>query len=156
MTRKLHNTLLALSTTGLVLMAGLMAGTPLPSAAPPADAYADHAGNTTALPAVAMAPARAEAHAAAIEASALRYEAEMRKAEDPGEAIAMTATFIAGVATEAALAAALESIESATSTDDAEPAQSERKSQRKRRTSRSAFATPYFSFARGLRQGNGA
>lgn len=156
MTRKLHNTLLALSTTGLVLVAGLMAGTPLPSATPPADAYAGHAGHATALPAVTVTPARAEARAAAIEADALRFEAQMRKVDDPGEAIAMTATFIAGVATDAALAAAMEGIESAAATADAEPAQPERKSQRKRRASRSAFATPYFSFARGLRQGNGA
>ena len=153
MNRKLHNSLMALSTTGLLLVVGLMAATPV--AGP-----AMEAGSEAALVRV-EAPARADAverhiedrTAAAIDARAKAFEEEFRNAGDAHEAIALTAAFVAETATEAALTAAFAEATARKTEPEAEmPA---RKAPRKRSGARSALALPYFSFARGLRGGNG-
>ncbi len=154
MNRKLHNSLMALSTTGLLLVVGLMAATPV---AGPAgrDAWSD-----VALVRV-EAPARADAFerriedrtAAAIDARAKAFEQEFRNAGDAHEAIALTAAFVAETATEAALTAAF--AEATAGKTEAEAEARARKAPRKRGSARSALALPYFSFARGLRGGNG-
>lgn len=154
MNRKLHNTLLALSTSGLILVSGLMATTPIAPLTPAPDTSAALAGVVTVTPPDDAIKARAELRAAAMQARARRFEVEMRQVNAFGDGIARTAAFVAEVAAEAALIAALTGIESAAAETGYAPP--ERRSQRKRPTARSAFATPYFSFARGLRQGNGA
>ncbi|HST45513.1 MAG TPA: hypothetical protein VLK29_09865 [Luteimonas sp.] len=104
MTRTLQNALMALSTTGLVLVIGLMVAAPL-------------APSTLSSPAAAWTP-------------------EVGAGIAPGQALVLTAARVAGPSTEAAVAALA----------DARP---------KRRSARNAIALPYFSFARGLRRGNG-
>ncbi len=138
MNRKIHNSLLALSTTGLALVVGLMAATPI---LPTRNIGADSA--------VVLARAQFT------DARVLRVEVELRQADDIDiKAIAHTASFLAEIATEAALASTLARLEvAAQAKADAEAAAPERSPRRSR--ARSALATPYFSFAHGLR-GNGA
>jgi hypothetical protein len=144
MNRKLHNSLMALSTTGLLLVVGLMAATP---SAVPAGAETGSEISLTDIDADVQNPkARA---AAAIDARAKAFEEELRNAGDAEQAIAATAAFVA----EAALTAALAELKAEEPAAEAEPAA--REASRKRRSSRSALALPYFSFARGLRGGNG-
>lgn len=152
MNRKLHNSLMALSTTGLLLVVGLMAATPV---ADPAAMDAPLVRIEAADPETGTDTFEREIEArtaAAIEARARTFEEEFRNAGDPGEAIALTAAFVAGTATEAALSAAFGPVKAEEA--DAQ-ARTTAKSQRKRRSTRSALALPYFSFARGLRGGNG-
>ncbi len=149
---KRHNSMLAISTTGLVLVAGLLLATPLSS-----PRLAD--GNSSALAGIVLgAPSPGTANVqrtAELEVRTQRFESEMRHMTDTGQAIARTASFVAEVATDTAIAAALNHIQSSAATETApEPAADA--SQRTRRSARSAFATPYFSFAHGLRDGNGA
>lgn len=155
MNRKLHNILLALSISGLILVSGLMATTPIAPLTPAPAASAALAGVVTVAPPDNAIKARAELRAAALQARTRRFEVEMRQVNGFGDGLARTASFAAEVAAEAALAAALTGIESAAA-ETGSAALPERKPQRKRPTARSAFATPYFSFARSLRQGNGA
>lgn len=162
MNRKLHNSLMALSTTGLLLVVGLMAATPV---AGPADLYA---GSAVALvdvdvptPAISetevdAATRRIDARAAAIDARAHAFEEEFRNAGDAQHAIALTAGFIAETATEAAVAAALAELNGEAHEAEADSEPPARETPRKRRNARSALALPYFSFARGLRGGNGS
>ena len=161
MNRKLHNSLMALSTTGLLLVVGLMAATP--AVGPAAMATTTDASPTDVAPAVAVSrmdaidstndselDARIEA---AIDARAKAFETEFRNAGDAHQAIAATAAFVAETATEAALTAALAELQAKEPAAAAEvPA---RQTPRKRRSARSSMALPYFSFARGLRGGNG-
>lgn len=130
MTRTLHNTLMALSTTGLLLVFGLMAASPL-APMPHAD------------PLSGPAP------------GARTFEAEVAAAADTGHALALTAAFVAGTATEVAIAAAF-----ADTSRDLESAGTNRFRSHTRgrpgsRSARNAIALPYFSFARGLRRGKG-
>lgn len=155
MNRKLHNTFIALSTTGLLLVVGLMAATPAGVANPkPAMQIVDAADNvdrrTDAI------ERRAEAQNAAIEARARAFEAEFVQATDSGQAIAVTASFVAEVAAESALSAIFAEAEAASAADREAAKKTERSLQRKRRNARSALALPYFSFAHGLRRGNGS
>lgn len=155
MNRKLHNSLMALSTTGLLLVVGLMAATP--AVGPTAMATTDAPIHV--VPAVAVSrtdtidsaiDARIES---AIDARAKAFEEEFRNAGDARQAIAVTAAFVAETATEAALTAALAELQAKEPAAEVEaPA---RETSRKRRSARSALALPYFSFARGLRGGNG-
>jgi hypothetical protein len=158
MNRKLHNTLLALSTTGLALVVGRMAATPTDSPAPRlAGSTGSLSGVVSIAPPTAAIAARTQARTARLEAKTRRFEAGMHQVGDTGEALARTASFVADIATEAALAAAIANLEAVASTDDetrTEPASTDRDPRRSR--ARNAFATPYFSFAHGLRQGNGA
>lgn len=143
MNRKLHNTILGFSVAGGMLALGLMAAVPFPSGAGGAAASAQGhpvwAGTD-------LSPARAEA----IEARTRAFEAELERAESPNEMIAVSAIFLAGVVTEAALAAALSRREQDASGERALTGTdtSERK--------RNALALPYFSFAHGLRSGGGS
>ncbi|MGI8561446.1 MAG: hypothetical protein ACR2J7_08445 [Luteimonas sp.] len=156
MNRKLHNTLLALSTTGLALMVGLMVATPVDAPVAQATGTANAlVGIVSLAPPTAAIAARAQARTARLEAKTRRFESEMRQLDGSGAAIARTASFVADIATEAALAAAIAKLEAAA--DDAagnEASPPDRSPRRSR--ARNAFATPYFSFAHGLRQGNGA
>ncbi|MDQ3494074.1 MAG: hypothetical protein M3485_00725 [Pseudomonadota bacterium] len=138
MNRKFHNSLLALSTTGLAMVLGLMAATPvLPTP------------ENGATPAVDLARAQLT------DARVLHAKVELRNADETGvEAITHTATLLADIAAEAALAAALAQLEvAAQAKADAEAAAPVRSQRRSR--ARNALATPYFSFAHGLR-GTGA
>ena len=153
MNRKLHNSLMALSTTGLLLVVGLMAATPV---AGPAgrDAWSDVALVRVEAPARADAVERDIEDRTAGDARAKAFEEEFRNAGDAHEAIALTAAFVAETAVEAALTAAFAEAQA----DDKakpEPEAPARESRRKRRSARSTLALPYFSFARGLRGGNG-
>ena len=164
MNRKLHNTILAFSVTGVMLAVGLLAAQPvLPT--PQDELHAAPVARTALAPVVAAlaAPsadaragasdAAADAFAARIDARGRRLEAELAKAESFEHAIAATAGFIAVVATEAAVAGALGELDA----DAAEPAEeTERRSEapRKRSHVRSAIAVPYFSFARGTGRGD--
>jgi hypothetical protein len=156
MNRKLHNSLMALSTTGLLLVLGLMAATPVVRPATMATIQV-----TPARAEVAVAESRgdeidSEIDArieSAIDARARAFETEFRNASDAHQAIAATAAFVAETATEAALTAALAELQAKEPAAETEaPA---REAPRRHRSARSALALPYFSFARGLRGGNG-
>lgn len=162
MNRKLHNSLMALSTTGLLLVVGLIVATPAvgPAAMATADASPAHVApvdavsRTDAIDQAIDGAIDSELDArieAAIEARTRTFEAELRNASDAQQAIAVTAAFVAGTATEAALAAALAEVQAKEPAAEA-PA---RQPPRKRRSARSTLALPYFSFARGLRGSNG-
>lgn len=168
MNRKLHNTILAFSVTGVMLVAGLMAAQPVPPArgdlqgagtdsaslAPlvVAQAPLDDAG--IALAAVAEAsPAIADALAARLDARSRRLEAELAGAESFEQAIATTAGFIAAAATEAAVAGALGEFD-LDAAGQVEETERRSEAPRKRRSVRSAIAVPYFSFARGTGRGD--
>ncbi|MDH5823196.1 hypothetical protein QFW77_09375 [Luteimonas sp. RD2P54] len=146
MNRKLHNTILAFSISSGFLMLGLMAAVPLPDGQAPRQAGA-------AMVPGATVPA-GTASQRAIEARTLAYEADMARAADTGEMIALSSSFLAAVATEAALAAVLQDPRAAAPGERAaaaEPAPPRRANRR-----RSALAMPYFSFAHGLRGGSGS
>lgn len=156
MNRKLHNTLLALSTTGLVLVAGLLVSSPLLPAVDQ-DAASDQSalrGVVSITPPAAALQARALAHRAELEQRVHRFEVELGQVRDGGDAMSRTAGFVADIATTAAMAAAIASLEAGA--DAAGAAQDDPAANPVRRPARSAFATPYFSFAHGLRQANGA
>ena len=156
MNRKLHNSLMALSTTGLLLVVGLMAATPAvgPTAMATTDAPSTHVAPAVAMSRTDTIDSELDAHIeAAIDARAKAFEEEFRNSGDAQQAIAVTAAFVAETATEAALAAALAELQAKEPAAEVEaPA---RETPRKRRSARSALALPYFSFARGLRGGNG-
>jgi hypothetical protein len=152
---------MALSTTGLLLVVGLMAATPAVGPAPMA--ISTDASPTDVAPAVAMPDTDAIDNAmdseldarieAAIDARTKTFEAELGNADDAHQAIAATAAFVAGTTAEAVLIAVLAEVQAKEPAVEAEaPA---RQTPRKRRSARSALALPYFSFARGLRGGNG-
>lgn len=168
MNRKLHNTILAFSVTGVMLVAGLMAAQPvLPMQGDAQHAVADPVGPAPlvvaqaplddagiALAAAAEAsPVVADALAARLDARSRRLEAELAGAESFEQVIATTAGFIAVVATEAAVAGALGELDPDAA---ARVEETERRSEapRKRRSVRSAIAVPYFSFARGTGRGD--
>lgn len=161
MNRKLRNTILAFSVTGVMLAVGLMAAHPVQpdTAMPAAGAIVLATAPGAAQPA---APARHPVHAenaatgdaasARIEAHSRRFEAEMEKVASVEEAVAATAGFVAAVTTEAVL---LETL--SRGADDARPeAEAAPEESRKRRSGgvRSAIAVPYFSFARGMGRGD--
>lgn len=157
MNSKLHNILLALSTTGLALVVGLMAATPVDSPSAPAPAANALTSIVHVAPPTAAIAARAQARHARLEARTRRFEAGMHRIGDTGEALGRTASFVADIATEAALAAALANLEAAADVETADDAASPTDARSPRRNrARSALATPYFSFAHGLRQGTGA
>lgn len=160
MNRKLRNTILAFSVTGMMLAVGLMAARPvLPDAAPAAGTMAEVPApapiqGQPLLPVAAHADVAADADALSmrIDARSRRFEAELAKAESLERALAATASFVAVVATEAVLAEAV----SVGTVEDAERATEEASTRRKRRAGsvRSAIAVPYFSFARGTGRGD--
>ncbi len=153
MNRKLHNSMLGLGATGLMLVFALMAASPV---SPGQDASAPlgfAASASAAVPtAVAMqADADAiEASARDIEARARRFESELEGSDSLGDTIASAMSFAAAVSTEAALSAAFEA-----TADEAEHKRAAAKEKRRHaRQVRGALAVPYFSFAQGLRRGS--
>ncbi len=150
MIRKLHNTLLALSASGLLLVFGLMASSPtLPGLVPgtdPVDASAN-LGSFDDAAAQARIDA-AQASAQRIEAHVQRLESDLDRSASLGDTIAGAVSFAAAVSTDVALSAALEA--SHTAADKRTREQAEHR--RHVRQVRSALAVPYFSFAQGLRR----
>lgn len=150
MNRKLHNSLLALSATGLMLVFGLMAASPKlpagrdgdPSAlqAPLAAIASQRHAETAAL------AQRADAVEARIEARAARLQAELDRSDSLGDTIASVTAFAAEVSTDAALGGVLRAADEAAESSDADNEQ-----RRHARRVRGALAVPYFSFAQGLR-----
>ncbi len=152
MNRKLRNTILAFSVSGMMLAVGLMAARPvLPDAAPATGTMADVPTLDQPLPPLAT-HADADALSMRIDARSRRFEAELAKAESLEHALATTASFVTVVATEAALA----EVVSLGAVEEAERASEEASTRRKRRAGsvRSAIAVPYFSFARGTGRGD--
>ena len=151
MNRKLHNSMLAFSATGLMLLFGLMAATPATSDQD--DASVSAALLAAASPMSVDADAEAsldtvEARAHSIEAHARQLEADLDRSNSLGDTIASAVAFAATVSTEAALNAAMEA-----SNDEAERQRAaDREQRRHARKVRSALAVPYFSFAQGLRR----
>lgn len=153
MNRKLHNSMLGLATTGLMLVFTLIAASPvLPGqdvSTPVALATAGPlaAGDAGDLQASAEA---IEVHARNIEARARQLESELDDSASLGDTIASAVSFAAAVSTEAALSAAFEA-----TSDEAEQKRAAAKEKRRHaRQVRGALAVPYFSFAQGLRRGS--
>lgn len=153
MNRKLHNSMLALSTTGLMLFAGVMAavsGAPDPRSRvavvqtqPPAQ-----------VPPMETSTKAVQAHAAAIQARARAFEARIQRSASAAEMLAETAAFTARIATETALNIALEQPAAfeQPAKQDADQDAADRQQRRHVHRSRAALALPYFSFAQGLRR----
>lgn len=143
MNRKLHNTILAFSISGVMLFVGLVVAEPV---LPPVDLDAGW-GHPAAViegedaDSAEPAPARAETSAS--------------RTAVPGEAVAFAAGVVALSITEAALSAALADLDAgaAGKEDTIEQAggRKDAPAQRKARASRDLLAMPYFSFARGSR-----
>jgi hypothetical protein len=155
MNRKLHNSLLAASTTGLALVVGLLLASPVPGV-----------GSRMSAELRVQAPSAREAHAGARLARAELRRAmaaidTRRGANTPAEVDSLTgvpahaASLIAEIETEAAIDAAMASLDAdADAAGVAEAGTVERRARRNRALD--AFATPYFSFAHGMRDGTGA
>jgi hypothetical protein len=157
MNRKLHNSMLAFSATGLMLLFGLMAASPVqtdqdataPAALATAPAPMDAFGQDAAGQAATRAEA-AEVQARRIESRVRQLEAGLDKSASLGDTIASAVAFAASVSTEAALNAAIEATD-----DEAEQQRAADNEQRRHaRKVRGALAVPYFSFAQGLRRGS--
>ena len=153
MNRKLRNTILAFSVTGMVLAVGLMAASPV---LPDQPARADMATTTpaTAPPAAAADAAgraredlasRADAASARIQARSRQYEAALVDTRSIQQAVGLTVEFVTTVVGENLLARPLAPDAPATVRED-EPSAAPSRSGR---SVRSAIAVPYFSFARG-------
>src|SRR5690606_6104251 len=104
MNRKLHNSMLAFSATGLTLVFALMAASPvLP-------------GQDVSTPVALAAPAASlqedsdaiDARVREIEARARQFESELEESASLGDTIASAVSFAAAVSKEAALSAAFE------------------------------------------------
>lgn len=147
MNRKLHNTILAFSVTGVMLFVGLVVAEPALPAHDGHDAVPFAAGH-----------GREAGQAARISTgTAITPDAagDDTEAMDAAEAIAMATGLLAVSVTEAALDAMLADLETANSDRRQESGRDgQRKdppSRRKGRASRDLIAVPYFSFARGSR-----
>ncbi len=156
MNRKLHNSMLAFSATGLTLVFALMAASPVSPgpAAPTAVALAGSLAATD-LPAEVDADAlvrldAAERDARDIEALARQLGDELENSSSLGETIASAVSFAAAISTETALNAAFE----ATADRVDEKRDAAREKRRHARQVRGTLAVPYFSFAQGLRRGS--
>lgn len=152
MNRKLHNSLLAFSATGLMLVFGLMVASPKLPAGHDNDLQAP-----AQLQPLAAATGETRARAAALQERAVaaeaRIEARARKLQDEldasaslGDTIASVTAFAAEVSTDAALGAVIQAADKAALEREADNEQ-----QRHARRVRGALAVPYFSFAQGLR-----
>ncbi len=154
MNRKLRNTILAFSVTGMVLTVGLMAARPvLPHQPVPADMVATAAPTSAhpapASPATKLAvvdlASQADAVSARIQARSDQYEAALIDARSIEQAVRLTVEFVTTVAGESLLATPLDTEVPAAASEDERPAGPSRSG----RSVRSAIAMPYFSFARG-------
>ncbi len=150
MNRKLHNTILALTVTGMVLFLGLVV------ARPPVQQAAGQ------VPALATDPAApADGRDEPLDGLATRAGAPARapgqeagRAADTAQALAMAVGTVATTAAGAALASTLAGLDGdAAPADEASPARGAEGRARPRRASstRDLIAIPYFSFARGAR-----
>lgn len=158
MNRKLRNTILAFSVTGMLLVAGLMVATPVPSdAAAPTPGLAQDSQATPAPlhdgPLLPLAGGPSLVHgdpalASRIDAHVRQFEAGVGRDASIETVVAASTGLLAAVTAEAVLARLAER--------QAEPAPADRApAPRKRRSNhvRSAIAVPYFSFARGMGRG---
>lgn len=153
MNRKLHNSLLAFSATGLMLVFGLMAATPLQPASLDQDLQAA-LPELTVTPVIAAGQAdiaavreRAEAVNARIDARASRLQDELGRSRSLGDTIASVTAFAAEVSTDAALSAVIQAADQAAVEREADSEEA-----RHAKRVRSVLAVPYFSFAQGLRR----
>ena len=149
MNRKLHNTILAFSVTGVMLFVGLVVAEPVLSEqdAAPAD-----------MPALVVEDTLLEQTLdatidATIEARVRQLDASLAEATDPAEALAVTAGLVAATATEVALQAALSELRKEFAVREHAPQANTEIPHPVRRSggSRDVIAVPYFSFARGSR-----
>ncbi|TDK22489.1 hypothetical protein E2F46_13570 [Luteimonas aestuarii] len=149
MNRKLHNTILAFSVTGVMLFVGLVVAEPVLSEqdAVPLD-----------TPALVVEDTLFEQTLdatidATIEARVRQLDASLAEASDPAEALAMSAGLVAATATEVALQAALSELRKEFATGEHAPQANIETPRAARRGggSRDVIAVPYFSFARGSR-----
>ena len=155
MYRKVHNTMLAFSATGVLLLVGLMAGVPAQAPQPLV--------RTVAIGPLVLqlksSAHSAQARTASIEARAKALEAQIGASKSTTDSLAHVVSFAAGVATETAFLAAfadeLDATAAATAgaEHDRAGAADDRQNQRRHvRRAREALALPYFSFAQGLRR----
>src|SRR5690606_14362837 len=149
MNRKLRNTILAFSVTGMALAVGLMAAQPVLSGhAGPAGAVAHAtvpASTQSTTPTASGGPGDALAAAtpsAPIRAGARQFRAALVDAESLERAIAATFDFVAAVATQGVPAAALADDEAEATASGPEEASAARS--RRNGSVRSAIAVPYF------------
>ena len=133
MNRKLHNTILAFSTSGLAAVLMLLAASPLAPGHAPA---ADH-------PHLAGQPASNEA----LEVYARQLEMELAEAGTSAAVLTAIGTYTAAVATHSAATALQAEGRPAVDARDEEAEAAPRRA----RARRQALAMPYFSFAHGLR-----
>lgn len=145
MNRKLHNTILAFSVTGMMLFVGLVIAEP---AQPEQDAL------PAAVPVSFLQEADDpdDAVGAAIDARVRAFELDLAGVTDPGEALALTAGLIATTATETALKTALVELRrDAAAREQVQAGPDRPRPARRSGSSRDVIAVPYFSFARGSR-----
>ncbi|MFC3715658.1 hypothetical protein ACFONC_05785 [Luteimonas soli] len=151
MNRKLHNSMLAFSATGLTLVFALIAASPvLPgqdvttpvalASTPAVELNAELRENSKAI----------EARVREIDARARQLESDLDASASLGDTIASAVSFAAAVSTEAALNAAFE----ATADESTRKQEAAREKRRHARKVRGTLAVPYFSFAQGLRRGS--
>ena len=163
MNRKLHNKILAFSVTGVMLFIGMVVAEPalerqeVPVLLPTVVVHPGDEDRIRRSPLQATLDSRIEARA---EARAKAFEAEIARTASTGEALALTAGFLAATATEAALIGALSELDKARvegdlaagvdeAVDDATATAPQKGSR-----ARDVIAVPYFSFARGSHRGS--
>jgi hypothetical protein len=164
MNRKLRNTILAFSVTGMVLALGLMAARPMVDAGAGevralAGAQAPAAPARTApLMPLADTPGQdvsaldqADAVAVRLQARGRQYEAALVDARSVEQAVALTVSFVTTVVAESLMTPSLETDPATAAASDAGDGSTDTDAAPARRSGsvRSAIAIPYFSFARG-------
>ncbi len=152
MNRKLHNSMLAFSATGLTLVFALIAASPvLPGQDVSSPVALAASTSAVQLGAGLQENGRAiEARAREIESRARQLESELERSASLGDTIASAVSFAAAVSTEAALSAAFE----ATADEATRKREAASEKRRHARQVRGTLAVPYFSFAQGLRRGS--
>jgi hypothetical protein len=152
MNRKLHNSMLAFSATGLTLVFALIAASPVL----PGQDVTTPVALAASTPAVELnaelreSSKAIEARAQEIDARARQLESDLDASASLGDTIASAVSFAAAVSTEAALNAAFE----ATADESTRKQEAAREKRRHARQVRGTLAVPYFSFAQGLRRGS--
>lgn len=154
MNRRLHNTSLAASASGVLLLCTLL----LAMSSQTGAFAAPSALTTAAIAAPAFATTasrvddRQQALEARLEAKASAFEARMARTADTasvGDTVASVMAFAAEVTADAALVGAFGALADQDATDDQDMIEAEQR--RHARRARGALAVPYFSFAQGLR-----
>lgn len=152
MYRKAHNTMLALSATGVLMLVALMAATPaLQNAAASQPVTRTVAVGPLLLQLQAPSQQAIEARTRAIEARSQALEERIEASASAADALALAAEFATQTATEQAFLAAFIDAKPAVAVATIDDA-SERSQRRHLRRAREALALPYFSFAQGLRR----